>query len=236
MDKTNEILAMLKPIKVDKNITNLDELGRIVSNVPPLTMLSKDFYESAIRKLPKIDAIKDGCWLLAGIWKGGSALFMKAIMEDLKINKQMFLYDTFGKIPINNLTKNEDIIFANHFLNEKNLPIIDYREKVDSLFCEYKLNHNVHFIKSDVNSLVAEQIPKNIAFVHLDLDFFEPTYCMLSLVYDKIIPGGIIIIDDYYLDLLNCKHAVDKYFEEKGINIREISEKFSMNSILVKKN
>ena len=182
-----------------------------------------------------MNIIKDGCWLLAGIWKGGSALFMKAMMADLKIKKQMFLYDTFGKIPINNLTRNEDITFANHFLNEKNLPILDYQESVKSLFCQYKLNNDTHFIKSDINSLVAEQIPENIALVHLDLDFFEPTYHMLTLVYDKIVPGGIIIIDDYFLSLFNCKSAVDEYFKKKGFNLNEISEKFSMNSILIKK-
>jgi hypothetical protein len=185
--------------------------------------------------LPQIETIKNGYWLSAGVWKGGSALFLKGMMEDLKIEMPLFLFDTFGNIPTNNLTKHKDIIFANNFLKAGNMPITDYKESVESLFKVFGLDTNVHFIKSDINHLSAEQIPKNIALIHLDLDFYEPTYLMLSLIYDKIIQGGIIIIDDYYLSLLNCKDAVDNFFEEKGIKLEQISEKFSLNSLLIKK-
>ena len=235
MNKTSEILALLKPIKIAENINTFSELEKVIKDSPPLTFLSADFYESAMIKLPAIKVIKDGCWLLAGIWKGGGALFMKGLMEDLKIDMPLFLYDTFGNIPINNLTKHRDLIFANNFLNEANMPIEDYIENVESLFNVFGLNTNVHFIKSNINFLSVEQIPTNIALIHLDLDFYEPTYFMLSLIYDKIIQGGIIIIDDYYLGLLNCRDAVDKFFEEKGINLEHISEKFSLNSLLIKK-
>jgi hypothetical protein len=38
---------------------------------------------------------------------------------------------------------------------------------------------------------------KKFAFVHIDVDLYEPTYESLEFFYERMIPGGIIVCDDY---------------------------------------
>ena len=36
-----------------------------------------------------------------------------------------------------------------------------------------------------------------ISLLHLDLDDYEPSFIALEYFYEKVTPGGIILIDDY---------------------------------------
>ena len=35
------------------------------------------------------------------------------------------------------------------------------------------------------------------SFVHIDVDLYEPTHDSLSFFYERLVPGGIIVCDDY---------------------------------------
>ena len=57
-----------------------------------------------------------------------------------------------------------------------------------------------------------------IAILRLDGDWYESTRCCLDNLYDNVIPGGYIIIDDYsYWE--GAKRAVDNFFIERRIKI-----------------
>jgi hypothetical protein len=36
-----------------------------------------------------------------------------------------------------------------------------------------------------------------IALLHLDLDVYEPTAVALEHLWDRVVPGGLVVIDDY---------------------------------------
>jgi len=38
---------------------------------------------------------------------------------------------------------------------------------------------------------------RKFSFVHIDVDLYDPTHDSLSFFYDKMVPGGIIVCDDY---------------------------------------
>ena len=49
-----------------------------------------------------------------------------------------------------------------------------------------------------------------IAFVHIDCDWYDPVSYCLEAVADKMPPGGVIVIDDYH-DYGGCHCAVDEF-------------------------
>ena len=53
-----------------------------------------------------------------------------------------------------------------------------------------------------------------IAFAHIDCDWYEPVRFSLTKIIDRLIPGGAIIIDDYYC-YKGCPAAVWDTFREK---------------------
>lgn len=235
LKKSNSILQFLNPTSEDGDITNSVELDKFINSVPKFTLLPKDFFQSLKNTLPFENILGKGNWVQIGVWKGGGALFLKALMEDLDIHSTLYLFDTFGSIPVNNLKHKEDIEFTRLLNTKVNTNFSNYKNGVVKLFEDFNLYDNVVIVEQDINYLSPHLVPNNIAFLHLDVDFFEATFSALTLFYDRIIPGGIIIIDDYYMTMLNCKNAVD-LFIEKYIPVNSIEmKKFSSYSLLIKK-
>ena len=50
-------------------------------------------------------------------------------------------------------------------------------------------------------------------FVHIDVDLYEPTKASLEFFFQRMVPGGIILFDDYGFESCpGAKAAVDEYF------------------------
>ena len=69
--------------------------------------------------------------------------------------------------------------------------------------------------------------------MHIDVDIYEPTKIILDKLFDKVVDGGIIILDDYKVFPGETK-AVDDFIKNKNINIETLS--FSKRpSFIIKK-
>jgi len=53
-----------------------------------------------------------------------------------------------------------------------------------------------------------------IAILRLDVDLFAPTVAALEAFYDRLVPGGWLIVDDYG-HWQGCRKAVDEYFAKR---------------------
>lgn len=60
-----------------------------------------------------------------------------------------------------------------------------------------------------------------ISVLRLDGDFYESTRTCLLTLYDQVIPGGLVIIDDYGT-FPGCKTAVDEFLAERAPHPRLI--------------
>jgi O-methyltransferase len=52
------------------------------------------------------------------------------------------------------------------------------------------------------NDLTKTDVPDTIAFAYLDGDFYESILAPLKLVWPRLSPGGILLVDDYNRDAL----------------------------------
>lgn len=51
---------------------------------------------------------------------------------------------------------------------------------------------------------------EGVSLAHIDCDWYDPVKFCLQAIADKMAPGGIIILDDYY-DYGGCRAAVDEF-------------------------
>ena len=60
---------------------------------------------------------------------------------------------------------------------------------------------NYEFVKGNLVETLPKYISKNphirIALLNIDIDFVEPTYAALEFLYDRVVRGGIILVDNY---------------------------------------
>jgi hypothetical protein len=58
---------------------------------------------------------------------------------------------------------------------------------------------------------VPARAPERIAFLRLDTDWYESTKHELEHLFPRLVPGGVLIIDDYG-HWQGARKAVDEYF------------------------
>ena len=60
--------------------------------------------------------------------------------------------------------------------------------------------------------------PESVAILRLDADLFDPTLAALEQLYDRVIPGGYVIVDGYG-HWKGCAEAVGTFFARRGETI-----------------
>ena len=135
-----------------------------------------------------------------GVYKGASlvrfATFRDALENDF--SRKIIGFDAFGEFPTNQLKAKDDLDFVEDFENEGGEGL--NREEVEKILFQ-KGFENFELVKGNVFDTLPRYLEDNpeirIAMLHLDMDVKEPTDFALDLLYERVVPGGIIIFDDY---------------------------------------
>ena len=82
---------------------------------------------------------------------------------------------------------------------------------------------NVHVVKGEVPGILAEHAPDSIAHLHLDLNDVAAELGALEFFYDRVVPGGSIVLDDYgWLTYRDQKLAEDAFLGTRGASVLEL--------------
>lgn len=66
-------------------------------------------------------------------------------------------------------------------------------------------------------------LPERIAFAQIDLNAAEPELACLERIYDRIVPGGILVLDDYGFARYRGSHdAEHRFFAARGDSVLEL--------------
>jgi len=155
-----------------------------------------------------------GAMVETGVWRGGACIMMKAVMSAYGVSRPLYVCDSFAGLP--KLTEGPDAVLT---LDENPLlsaPVEDVRSHFERLDL---LDDDVHFVKGwfeDTMPELARSGPEAIAVLRLDGDYYHSTMVVLENLYDKVSPGGFVIIDDYHA-YEQCAQAVNEYRAAKGI-------------------
>lgn len=149
-----------------------------------------------------------------GVWRGGATIFMKAHLAAHEIQgRTVWVADSFAGLPVPSVA--EDIGYDISAAQEPILAISE--DKVRALFARYDLlDDNVRFLKGWFRDTLPTAPIEQLALLRLDGDLYESTMDALLALYDKVSPGGFIIVDDYGA-LPPCRKAVEDFRAERGI-------------------
>ena len=65
--------------------------------------------------------------------------------------------------------------------------------------------------------------PDKIAWLHIDLNAAKPEVDTLTALFDRIVPGGLIVLDDYgWLPFKAQRDSEDLFFAERGYTVLEM--------------
>lgn len=150
-----------------------------------------------------------------GTADGVSAFFTMRQIENCKKNAPnikytMHLYDSWGPMRAKELLKTgPESLSVGRYANETSL------ERTKRNLAEFK--DKVFYHQGYIpESLRASAAPDSIIYMHIDLNSSMPTLAGLEFFYPRMIPGGVILFDDYGgSDYSDTKEVVDGFFAKK---------------------
>lgn len=154
---------------------------------------------SAIRQALSVDGELWEC----GVYRGGTALLLRMLRDEIPIKKTIRLFDSFEGMPLTDVDKDvhKKGDFANTSLNS-----------VQQVVGVIGVDYHVGFIPDTFAGLNFERI----AFAHVDLDLHDAILESCRYIYPRLSKGGVIVFDDYgFPSCPGARIAVDNFFRDK---------------------
>jgi O-methyltransferase len=195
----------------------------IMREVRPFTLTSWERVWALIRAVDYVHARPiAGDIVECGVWRGGSAMAAALALKAAgDIEREIWLFDTYAGMnePTAKDTRiNSDDAALETWLEAStgpdgsdwcNASIEDVRANLQRT--QYP-EARVRLIKGKVEQTLLDprNLPERIAILRLDTDWYESTKTELERLFDRVTPGGIVILDDYG-HWAGAKTAVDEF-------------------------
>ena len=200
----------------------------IIDSVKPFTMTSTE------RIFALINAVQYVCqnnvagdFVECGVWKGGSsAAIAKTLMHLNVTDRMLWMYDTFdgmsqpteSDVDLQGQTA-EDLLEQQDVAESASVWCRSPLEEVKSTMAATGYPRaQIQFVQGKVEDTLPELSPAEVALLRLDTDWYESTKCELEILFPNLIPGGVLIIDDYG-HWQGCRKAVDEYFTAHKVSM-----------------
>lgn len=155
-----------------------------------------------------------GDFIETGVWRGGATIFMRAHLAAYSdLERRVWVADSFEGLP--EPSAKED---TGYDVSKRLQPILAIsEERVRALFARYDLlDDQVRFLPGWFRDTLSDAPIEQLALLRLDGDLYESTMDALEALYDKVVPGGFIIADDYGA-LPPCRQAIEAFRTRRGI-------------------
>jgi O-methyltransferase len=149
-----------------------------------------------------------------GVWRGGATIFMRAALDAYRDeSRQVWVADSFaGLPPADPETFPDDAEMAG-----LGGGFAVSREEVEANFRRYGVHdERVRFLEGHFRDTLPAAPVEGLAVLRLDGDYYESTFVALEALYDRVAPGGFVIVDDY--SLRPTRTAVEEFRLDHGID------------------
>lgn len=180
-----------------------------------------------------------------GVFKGsGIATFSKFVeIFCHNSNKKIIGFDIFDVDDAENILENDE-------LNDKNKMKIVYSRvdkgeltinAVENRLSNMSIDKKYMLIKGDVAETLPVFVKENpgfrVSLLYMDVDIERPTYYALKYLWDRLLPGGIIVFDEYEFHKFSECNGVEKFLKEFNLEYNVVSTNFfTPTAYLVKPN
>jgi hypothetical protein len=153
----------------------------------------------------------DGDFVECGVNRGGLS---RAVMhyvgfQDLK--KTFYLLDTFCGLVDDQISERE----REHGITE--FQYSECFESVKNTFAEFK---NVEIVRGAIPGTLDHVKASRVCYLHIDMNCAAPEIAAAEYFWDKLVPGGIILLDDYgWPNHIVQKQTFDEFAAHRGVQI-----------------
>jgi O-methyltransferase len=179
------------------------EFRRLFEIAQPRTLVSPDRCY-VLQTLLKQAFHLDGDVWECGVYKGGTAAMMAAMIQEQCPSKRLYLFDTFEGMPETDPDK--DWHKRGDFADTSLESVLEFVGRPE--VCVFRQG----FIPATFAGLESNRI----AMAHIDVDIYRSILDSLDFIWPRLSPGGFVVFDDYgFPSCPGALQAVDEFFARK---------------------
>lgn len=154
----------------------------------------------------------EGDFVECGVFRGFMTAVAAQYLDFGARRRRWHLYDTFEGIPQAHLDPGH--------VNPPQYQQAGLYESVVRRFAAYP---NVEVHRGRVPEVLQGSAPRRIAFLHLDMNSSTAEIGALEILYERLVPGAFLLLDDYgWYSFRDQKAAEDPFFEKRGASVLEM--------------
>jgi hypothetical protein len=156
-----------------------------------------------------------GDFIETGVWRGGACILLRAVLEAYEVrDRRVFVADSFAGLPPPDPARYPaDAGAAFHEYDALAVSAAEVRRNFERYGL---LDAQVVFLEGWFRDTLPSAPVDRLSILRLDGDLYESTIVALTSLYDKLSPGGYVIIDDYNV-IPNCRAAVTDFRRDRSI-------------------
>lgn len=161
-----------------------------------------------------VSAQIDGDFVECGVLLGGSVMMSQLVLaRHERASRRVYALDTFSGF----VTRNTEFDIDLQTGAPAGVVEPERHDHSEGAIANMKSINYPHLrvIKGDVLQTIPKLDIDRIALLRLDTDTYETTKFELESLYDRVVQGGVIIVDDYGYTL-GCKKAVDDFLTTRA--------------------
>jgi len=149
-----------------------------------------------------------------GVWRGGASILMRGILASREVTERLvWVADSFTGLPKPESPRDTLDLSAGRRPELAVSP-----DRVAANFARFDLlDDQVRFLKGWFKDTLPTAPIETIGVLRLDGDLYESTMTTLTALYDRVVPGGFVVVDDYRF-ITACREAIDEFREARGIH------------------
>ena len=215
---------------------NQKDVEAALRTVRPYTMLPRERLVSLYDQVAFCDQNNvDGALVECGVWKGGAVgLMALATRGPRSSRRDIHLFDSFADICEPRADRDGDHALeeAAQFSGSMDGQLVPMTGFYDSVGghgtleeCQHLLEETFGYPKNQLHYHVGwfqDTLPPvsdsigPIALLRLDGDWYDSTLVCLESLYDSVVRGGFVVIDDYGT-YEGCRRAVDEFIASRKV-------------------
>tara|TARA_S200002703_G_scaffold150478_1_gene148871 strand:+ start:344 stop:1015 length:672 start_codon:yes stop_codon:yes gene_type:complete len=177
-------------------------------------------------KLEFVEHVKEvpGDVVELGVFKGSGMMGWLKSLSQVSINhKNVVGFDFFDADSTVESVETSDQQVMESLFKDRGFDPDGYEVKLESILMNAGFG-NFELVKGDVTETLEDYLESNPGFrasiVNFDLDVEEPTERCLELLWDRVVPGGVVIFDEYAIKQWTESNAVDRFVKEQFLTLK----------------
>ena len=152
---------------------------------------------------------KDGDFVECGVNRGGLSRAVSHYVDFASLSKRFWLLDTYEGLPEHLISEDE---------RRRGILPGGYDACYDQVVETFRSVPGVQIIKGVVPDTLTQVKAEKICYLSIDMNNAAPEIAAAEYFWDRLVSGGIIVLDDYgWAKQINQKIAFDKFAATRGV-------------------